>query len=97
VLLALPDSIKARMYIVHTAALPKDCPLRVAPTGTKGTIRLDRHVRRESIIEKSCDNRDELSSFASNNILAPKQKSKTSVLDTWFVLNLLSEVPFLSK
>jgi hypothetical protein len=89
VLLALPDLVKARMYIVHTAALPKDCPLKVAPTGTKGTIRLDCSHKKDL----SCE-----SSFvAAKSILAPNQKSKSSVLDTWFALNLLSEIPFLSK
>ena len=29
------------MYVVHTSALPEGCELRVAPTGTAGTIRLD--------------------------------------------------------
>lgn len=77
------------MYIVHTAALPKDCPLKVAPTGTKGTIRLDRiHTK-----DLSCES----SLVTANSILAPNQKSKTSVLDTWFALNLLSEIPYLSK
>lgn len=33
--------MKKRLYVVHTSALPKDCELRVAPTGTAGTIRLD--------------------------------------------------------
>lgn len=27
--------------MVHTSALPPDCDLRVAPTGTSGTLRLD--------------------------------------------------------
>lgn len=41
VLQALPDHVKKRLYVVHTSALPPDCGLRVAPTGTAGTIRLD--------------------------------------------------------
>jgi len=41
VLLALPEHVKKRLYVVHTSALPKECELRVAPTGTAGTIRLD--------------------------------------------------------
>lgn len=41
VLLELPDRVKKRMYVVHTSALPEGCELRVAPTGTAGTIRLD--------------------------------------------------------
>lgn len=42
VLLELPENVKKRLYVVHTSALPEGCPLRVAPTGTAGTIRLDR-------------------------------------------------------
>lgn len=41
VLQELPAKIKERLYVVHTSALPEDCGLRVAPTGTGGTIRLD--------------------------------------------------------
>ena len=37
----LPTRVKRRLYVVHTSALPEDCELRVAPTGTAGTIRLD--------------------------------------------------------
>ena len=42
VLLALPKEVKNRLYVVHTSALPEGCELRAAPTGTAGTIRLDR-------------------------------------------------------
>jgi glyoxylase-like metal-dependent hydrolase (beta-lactamase superfamily II) len=41
VLLKLPARVKKRLYVVHTSALPEGCELRVAPTGTAGTIRLD--------------------------------------------------------
>ena len=41
VLLKLPKKVKDRLYVVHTSALPENCELKVAPTGTKGTIRLD--------------------------------------------------------
>eukprot|EP00522_Entomoneis_paludosa_P011531 CAMPEP_0172455762 /NCGR_PEP_ID=MMETSP1065-20121228/12231_1 /TAXON_ID=265537 /ORGANISM="Amphiprora paludosa, Strain CCMP125" /LENGTH=1384 /DNA_ID=CAMNT_0013208239 /DNA_START=266 /DNA_END=4420 /DNA_ORIENTATION=- len=41
VLLQLPPKVKKRLYVVHTSALPEGCELRVAPTGTAGTIRLD--------------------------------------------------------
>eukprot|EP00549_Striatella_unipunctata_P000159 CAMPEP_0118677008 /NCGR_PEP_ID=MMETSP0800-20121206/2376_1 /TAXON_ID=210618 ORGANISM="Striatella unipunctata, Strain CCMP2910" /NCGR_SAMPLE_ID=MMETSP0800 /ASSEMBLY_ACC=CAM_ASM_000638 /LENGTH=687 /DNA_ID=CAMNT_0006572609 /DNA_START=186 /DNA_END=2249 /DNA_ORIENTATION=- len=41
VLEQLPERVKDRLYVVHTSALPKGCKLRVAPTGTAGTIRLD--------------------------------------------------------
>mmetsp|Transcript_13476 Transcript_13476/g.20503 ORF Transcript_13476/g.20503 Transcript_13476/m.20503 type:complete len:1321 (-) Transcript_13476:84-4046(-) len=41
VLQALPDRVKEHLYVVHTSKLPEDCGLRIAPTGTSGTIRLD--------------------------------------------------------
>jgi len=41
VLLELPKEVKKRLYVVHTSTLPEDCELKAAPTGTKGTIRLD--------------------------------------------------------
>jgi hypothetical protein len=41
VLQNLPEKIRERLYVVHTSALPPDSGLRVAPTGTAGTIRLD--------------------------------------------------------
>lgn len=41
VLQNLPLKIRERLYVVHTAGLPPDSGLRVAPTGTSGTIRLD--------------------------------------------------------
>lgn len=44
VLESLPSHVKARLYVVHTAAIPAGSELRVAPTGTAGTIRLDRHI-----------------------------------------------------
>jgi hypothetical protein len=41
VLQDLPSNVRDRLYVVHTAAIPPDSGLRVAPTGTAGTIRLD--------------------------------------------------------
>lgn len=41
VLQALPQRVKDHLYVVHTQKLPEGCELRVAPTGTAGTIRLD--------------------------------------------------------
>ena len=49
VLQALPEEVRARLYVVHTAAIPADSGLRVAPTGTAGTIRLDSSVGRSSL------------------------------------------------
>lgn len=51
VLLKLPQRVKERLYVVHTQALPEGCELRVAPTGTAGTIRLDE----QEIAKKSMD------------------------------------------
>jgi len=44
VLEALPEEVKARMYVVHTSNLPEDSTLRVAPTGTAGTVRISETV-----------------------------------------------------
>ena len=41
VLEALPEKVKERLYVVHTSALPEGTSLKIAPTGTEGTIRLD--------------------------------------------------------
>jgi len=106
VLLALPEKVKERMYIVHTAALPKNCPLKVAPTGTNGTIRLDQHVKREaslsdSLMPSSLNDvtaiHHDHSQLNASSLLTSNDNKKTSVSDAWFVLNLLSEVPFLSS
>ena len=51
VLLKLPKQVKERLYVVHTQAIPPDCELRVAPTGTAGTIRLDE--RDSSVVSNS--------------------------------------------
>ena len=48
VLIKLPQRVKKRMYVVHTSALPEGCELRVAPTGTAGTIRLDQMQKSSS-------------------------------------------------
>jgi hypothetical protein len=45
VLQKLPQRIKKRMYVVHTSSIPKEFDLRVAPTGTAGTLRLDQLQR----------------------------------------------------
>ena len=39
VLEKLPERVKERLYVVHTSNLPKESTLRMAPTGTAGTIR----------------------------------------------------------
>jgi hypothetical protein len=174
VLLKLPPRVKKRMYVVHTSSLPEDCELRVAPTGTAGTIRLDQFQRSSnSPIEVSTSpwmqtsmrkprnsrdaysisleedeilpspwmsasneygviNEDSFDGFYEDNVrqdrnnmsssfahLAVRSKSKNpqrtslvgaggssvplvslrpaSSTDAWFILNLLSAVPFLSR
>ncbi len=132
VLQALPEKVKERLYVVHTAAIPADCGLRVAPTGTVGTIRLD------SAVHDRIQNKLDLDMFleqievreislqnGTNPKLAPLRDNDTSnphsllhrfdgekgpgnvvplvflrptdVSDAWFILNLLSAVPFLSS
>ena len=165
VLQALPDHVKRRLYVVHTAAIPKDSGLKVAPTGTARTIRLDniyndrirntlssRHTQEISTpdnanqqsettaagsSERSIDgpgssfksptlslNRSSMQEGASqsltvlgeynaaisNNLIkqfdGKNGRAKvaplvflrpTDVSDAWFILNLLSAVPFLSR
>lgn len=48
VLQKLPQRVKKRMYVVHTSNIPKEFDLRVAPTGTAGTLRLDQLQRGRS-------------------------------------------------
>lgn len=77
-LLKLPARVKARLYVVHTSALPAGCELRVAPTGTAGTIRLDQLTRdfgsRNSSLSNSGTARDPFTSFM---VKAPKLSSLT--------------------
>jgi glyoxylase-like metal-dependent hydrolase (beta-lactamase superfamily II) len=139
VLLKLPKEVKNRLYVVHTSALPEGCELRAAPTGTAGTIRLDRirrsssqssyHKKRPSIFEpqnqgaftlKDGPLLEDISEYAESELFTPAThhfahllgegatvtKSSepppvslrpTSSSDAWFILNLLSAVPFLSR
>jgi hypothetical protein len=41
----LPQRAKKRLYVVHTLTIPDEFDLRVAPTGTEGTLRLDQFQR----------------------------------------------------
>lgn len=152
VLLKLPSEVKKRLYVVHTSALPDGCELKVAPTGTKGTIRLDLHdsekkrvptgrLGGESIPEDiPLDGTDIMfKSLLTNNeydyedlgkdIFSPSFSAGTlskssapgarsqrmsfvgkssnepplvslrppSSTDAWFILNLLSAVPFITS
>jgi len=155
VLMKLPERVKKRMYVVHTSAMPEGCDLRVAPTGTAGTIRLDQNIskshegrqgRHNSLdssfyiantaqqspqylaladdavcdspwsgskneYESSSDSLSDTSSRIShsfgrmagrlsmlNNNAPPLVSLRpASSTDAWFVLNLLSAVPFLTS
>ena len=145
VLLKLPQRVKDRLYVVHTSAMPEGCELRVAPTGTAGTIRLDQlqqkvHSRNSSqsvgddeyiwsgtseyatITESESSIVDPKlsSSFQHMSVVSPVTKRNklrqnsvfngeealapplvslrpASSTDAWFILNLLSAVPFLSR
>ena len=145
VLLKLPVDVKKRLYVVHTSALPEGCELRVAPTGTAGTIRLDKmrpvvsgsnqiqvQTKRPSIFESNQKQSPQLFNLEPSifedvdeyaeeselfnptpNMYAhlglgatvpakpfeppPVSLRPTSSSDAWFILNLLSAVPFLSS
>ena len=45
VLMKLPQRVKKRLYVVHTSTIPPEYDLRIAPTGTAGTLRLDQVQR----------------------------------------------------
>lgn len=134
VLEALPPNVKERLYVVHTAAIPPLSDLRVAPTGTAGTIRLDgsaeglhrimrtytgvqptttsSQIAEESLQDGKNQNitvigdldssttRGLIDSFGTVNgkpKVAPLVFLRpTDVSDSWFMLSLLSAVPFLS-
>jgi glyoxylase-like metal-dependent hydrolase (beta-lactamase superfamily II) len=160
VLLQLPERVKKHLYVVHTSALPEGCELRVAPTGTAGTIRLDQsksdvsaavktrqyrdnssslslrddefvwngHNEYDTISEDSLNSSSHIvprdsgfmtSSFAhtaatgtppstrkarANSVFQGEARTPplvslrpASSTDAWFILNLLSAVPFLSR
>jgi hypothetical protein len=166
VLMKLPQRVKKRLYVVHTSLIPDNCDLKVAPTGTAGTLRLDQLQRgagagiptstwKERSMGKQRNTRDAYSisleddgilpspwSSASNEYASinedsaaadggldmmtsfshipvpssskknPHRTSLTGVggssvplvslrpassTDAWYILNLLSSVPFLSR
>lgn len=146
VLKKLPQNVKDRLYVVHTAALPEGSELKVAPTGTAGTIRIDESLKSsnsseqrlsngsghyfkaetssespQSIIENLMSN-GSLNAESANilmtaigssgsintSLLSPgnlniNQRTPQVLLrpacvsDAWFILNLLSAVPFLAR
>lgn len=123
----LPKKVRDRLYIVHTAAIPSDCGLRVAPTGTAGTLRLDNAwvgggktmkvetsipITVESLQDGAGASLTVLGDFnlVTTNVLKEFSEVKgsvevpplvfkrpTDVSDAWFILNLLSAVPFLAS
>lgn len=120
VLQSLPENIRERLYVVHTAAIPPDCGLKVAPTGTAGTLRLDSaygpsrsllaalgkapavaaatrtQLTQTNPSRPSVQRADALRNGRSK--VAPLVFLRpTDVSDAWFILNLLSAVPFLSR
>jgi len=155
VLVKLPEKVKKRMYVVHTSAMPEGCDLRVAPTGTAGTIRLDQHISKlqdgrqgrhgfdssfympslksqspqylaladDAVCDspwsgskneyESCDSLTESAVSTSTQNSFGRLAGRLSVMnhhtpplvslrpasstDAWFVLNLLSAVPFLTS
>jgi len=143
VLKDLPEKVRERLYVVHTSALPPDCGLRVAPSGTAGTIRLDqrRKGKNGNLLLPTIHDGDmsqSITSMKNNNsagVLATPALDDgghpslsvlgacnspsladiaklsagdkkvpplvflrpTCVSDAWFILNLLSAVPFFSR
>lgn len=158
-LMKLPERVKKRLYVVHSSSIPPDCDLRLAPTGTAGTLRLDRGTttrttrmermdrgglgRNRRDAPSTTSEEDEIVastwSGASNEYAAIEENSADEVVgldtsfrhtipqnskkgarrssimgvgghsvplvslraasstDAWFILNLLSAVPFLSR
>lgn len=139
VLQALPQRVKDHLYVVHTQQLPEGCELRVAPTGTAGTIRLDEkklpsalsHKKDLPVVPEDDATHDDERIFhsmwisneynsnsgadvsISNEKLrdrnrlsiyttyAPANPPKVALrpassTDAWFILNLLSAVPFIT-
>lgn len=94
VLQSLPDNIRSRLYVVHTSALPPDSGLRVAPTGTSGTIRLDDTTTSQEVID--CVGNE--SGQYENGVSSRGAISRPACIsDAWFVLNLISNIPFFSS
>jgi hypothetical protein len=103
VLQKLPQEVKDRLYVVHTSALPPDCGLRAAPTGTAGTIRLDTDMPQtvglaNSSITLNPWKQSVDDSAAQSEIQMPLVMQRPScVSDAWFMLNLISNIPFIGS
>jgi glyoxylase-like metal-dependent hydrolase (beta-lactamase superfamily II) len=152
VLLKLPERVRKRLYVVHTSNIPEEYDLKIAPTGTAGTLRLDTvpgvantykqravrssHIADDELIQsspwgstsdeyeidaESAASKEEMdvqsmqyamtTSFTGTNkkqirhsitdmghptvpLVGMRPASST---DAWFILNLLSAVPFMSR
>ena len=99
------------MYVVHTSDL-KGRNLRIAPTGTAGTIRLDKidsNMRKRYMPQGRIGEVSEFDMIQQDPENQPPVDKPLSVgppivalrptsnSDPWFTLNLLSAVPFLSS
>lgn len=109
VLLKLPQKVKDRLYVVHTSTLPEGCELRAAPTGTSGTIRLDRirrsvktkHDRQMSIFEITKQDSlsplvEEVSEYAESELFTPTTHRYSHLLDDGASAVKSSEPPLVS-
>lgn len=103
VLQSLPQEVKDRLFVVHTSALPKDCDLRVAPTGTAGTLRLDDNLKRISGLAnisaslnpwKTIDGEP---THRRDSEMPLVIQRPSCVSDAWFMLNLISNIPFIAS
>jgi hypothetical protein len=98
VLQKLPQDVKDRLYVVHTSALPPDCGLRVAPTGTAGTIRLDTDMPQTIGLANTSVSLNPWSQSAAHRSeiqMPPVMQRPSCVSDAWFMLNLISNIPFI--
>ena len=153
VLLKLPHRVRKRLYVVHTSNIPEEYDLKVAPTGTAGTLRLDQvavrgynkggkkmqrntrqsHIEDDELVQSQWSNASneyeydaptkeagtqDFNSMATSFVAgANLNNSRSSIgtgddsgvgvplvglrpassTDAWFILNLLSAVPFMSR
>lgn len=128
VLQELPQKVRDRLYVVHTAAIPADSGLRVAPVGTAGTLRLDESgslqhqdgarlylagISAQDLQDGTGKSLTMLGDFYGTSGKRLRKNScnqngeldvpplvftrPTDVSDAWFILNLLSAVPFLAS
>lgn len=107
-----PTRVKKRMYVVHSSKIPEKFDLRKAPTGTAGTLRLDnmenseneRHIARIGVStyappKSQSHGASGRSSMVAGkkSLLPPVSMRPSSNTDSWYMLNLLQAVPFLTS